>query len=395
MSIFNSLGSNYTFSFAFRALFAGGAEKKKYQLVGYLEKRYGGTAYLTYKGREALELALQAVQDTSAIVAINGFTCYAVYKATKNSGHEIHYLDVESGAMDFSPASLLKAVEKNPALKIVVVQNTLGYPCDIQALQKICRDKDLILIEDLAHSIGAAYTSGEEAGTVGDFVILSFSQDKVVDGISGGALIIRNKDFKLKGLQDSKQISRGRQLKDRCYPFLTCLIRATYPIGVGKLLHKVCRVLNLLPKPVAGNLDAGLQELPNWQAGLIRAQYRSLDWNLAHKKEIADIYASRLDTKVLLKKVNGAGGLRFPIVVNKRESLIKHLHAQGIYVSDIWYDAPIAPQKYLHLTDYKGQCPHAEELAGTILNLPTHINVSKAQAEQITVVVNEWVQHNY
>lgn len=394
MNIFNSLGSNYTFPFALKALFAGNFDIHSQKLVALLEKRYGGTAYLTYKGREALELALEAVNDKDAQVAINGFTCFAVYKAIKNSGHEVHYVDIASGSLDFSPEALLNALKKNPAIKIVVVQNTLGYPCDIQEIAKICQQKGLILIEDLAHSIGMKYASGEEAGTVGDFVILSFSQDKVVDGISGGALIIRNKKFLLASRPVGKSITLGRQLKDRFYPLLTCLIRVTYPVGIGKVLHKACRVLNLLPKPVAGNLAGGVQALPHWQSSLIEARYHALEATLAHKKEIAAIYAQLVDTKVLLKEVNGSGGLRFPIVVQNRESLIKHLHTRGIYVSDIWYDAPIAPRKYMHLTNYVNQCPQAEMVATTILNLPTHSNVSKGEAEQIATAVNEWVQRN-
>ena len=41
----------------------------------------------------------------------------------------------------------------------------------------ICKEKDIVLIEDLAHCVGAKYLNGKEAGNVGDLVVLSFSQD--------------------------------------------------------------------------------------------------------------------------------------------------------------------------------------------------------------------------
>ncbi|MBI3088721.1 MAG: DegT/DnrJ/EryC1/StrS family aminotransferase [Candidatus Colwellbacteria bacterium] len=62
-----------------------------------------------------------------------------------------------------------------------------------------------------------------------------------------------------------------------------------------------------------------------------------------------------------------------------------------VFVSDVWYDAPISPHKYLHLTNYQqGQCPLAEKIASRILNLPTHINVSEKEADRITELINQW-----
>src|SRR2546428_552227 len=73
------------------------------------------------------------------------------------------------------------------------IQNTLGYPCNIEEVKLICEQKKITLIEDLAHSIGTTYNNGVESGTMGDMTILSFSQDKIIDGISGGALITNHK----------------------------------------------------------------------------------------------------------------------------------------------------------------------------------------------------------
>ena len=73
MRIFNSLGSNYTYATAMRTIFSSGSETKRRELITYLEKRYDGRAFLTYKGREALLLALNALPQKGS-VAINGFT---------------------------------------------------------------------------------------------------------------------------------------------------------------------------------------------------------------------------------------------------------------------------------------------------------------------------------
>src|SRR5215469_1404509 len=196
MSIFNSLGSNYRFDYVLKAVFAKNDQKATDILKKYLENKYQGEVFLLYKGREAIELALKGLNlPHDSAVAFNGYTCYAVYKAVVNAGYSPKYIDIAKGSLDFSAESLKKVIKNNPAIKVLLIQNTLGYPCDIAAIAKICNEEKIILIEDLAHSIGAKYEDDSEAGTVGDFTVLSFSQDKMIDGISGGALIVRNKEL--------------------------------------------------------------------------------------------------------------------------------------------------------------------------------------------------------
>lgn len=182
MSIFNSLGSNYDFKFVLKALFS----RREGDLKKFLESKYQGKVTLTYKGRDALELALADLPKES-LVGINGFTCFAVYEAIKKAGHQALYLDIEKGELNFSADTLKRAVN----VKAVIIQNTLGYPCDIEKIAQICQENKIILIEDLAHSVGTRYKNGVEAGMIGDYVALSFSQDKMIDAVSGGALIER------------------------------------------------------------------------------------------------------------------------------------------------------------------------------------------------------------
>ncbi len=194
MSIFNSLGSNYNFKIVWQTLFSSNDKQSREALNKYLEDKYEGQVTLVYKGRQAIEMGLKNLNlHTGSFVAINGFTCFAVYEAIKNAGLNAEYLDIEKGQLNFSPDTLQKAINKNPLIKVVIIQNTLGYPCEIDKIAQICKENELTLIEDLAHSVGTKYENGKEAGSVGDFVVLSFSQDKIIDCVSGGALIKRRK----------------------------------------------------------------------------------------------------------------------------------------------------------------------------------------------------------
>ena len=392
--IFNSLGSNYNFGFSLKALFGGGGFLNQERLKKYLSNKYQGKAVLLYKGREAILLALKLLNlPKGSLVAINGYTCYAVYQPIAEIGLTPLYLDLPKTALNFSVQSLLEASEENPNLKVVIIQNTLGYPCEIEEIAEICKQKNLILIEDLAHSAGTFYKNGQQAGSVGDFVVLSFGQDKIIDAVSGGALIIRNQKYFDNSIEAAK-VSLKQRLKDRFYPEFTWKIRTYYGIGVGKLQHKLLNALGWLSKPLGAKEKIVLHEQPGWYANLALNRFENLKTEIAHRRKLAEIYATSLDKKFLIpdavEKINLSTNLRFPILVEKRAELINFLKANGLHLSDVWYDAPVAPKKYLEFSDYDAQCPQAEEFSARMLNLPTHINVSIKQAQKIASLINSW-----
>lgn len=397
MNIFNSLGSNYNLGFAVRAIISEDHNNYSSRLKIYLENNYQGKAILVYKGREALELALKLLDlPQNSSVAINGFTCYAVYKAIVNAGYKPEYLDISGRDLNFSPDAFKAKIRKNPEIKVVIIQNTLGYPCDIKEIVKICKENRIFLIEDLAHSVGTNYKNKQEAGKVGDFTVLSFSQDKIIDGVSGGALIIRNQNYQNSKSLEFRRVAIKQQLIDRLYPIFTYLIRSTYPIGAGKLIHEVLKKAGLLSNPMGSRKAEGIHSLSSWYCELSYTRFKDLQNNLSHRREIAQVYAKKIDSKLLsksaLEDIPYSTNLRFPIIVEDRSDLIKFLKGYGVYVSDIWYDAPIAPKKYMNLTDYRSQCPEAEGISLQILNLPTHQNISKKQAEEIAERVNQWLK---
>lgn len=392
MSVFNSLGSNYNFSFAINNLFSIGAEKDKRRLIEALEKKYCGEVILFYKGRQAIELALKKINIPGKSVAVTGFTCLAVAKAVEEADMKAVYLDIDNNSLNFSPETLRQAVNNNPNIEAVIMQNTLGFPQDAVEIAKICKDNDLVLIEDLAHSVGAQYINAGEAGSVGDFVALSFSQEKIIDGVSGGALIIRNDKFK--GDVQLQELPKSIGRKDRFYPVISWKIRKTYSFGLGKIIHKISRKLHFFNNPVVGgNLN---YELTNWHCKAINTQLNTIQESLNHRKDIAKIYLDGLLPQLLIEKeVNNSSCLRFPIVVSERDDLVDFLKRKGIFISDIWYDAAVAPKKYEHLSDYiAGTCPVSDAISAKILNLPTHRNVSRQDAIRMVKNINLWGENH-
>lgn len=389
MSVFNSLGSNYDISFILKSLTAHG----KTDLKNFLKKKYEGEAVLLFKGREAITLALKSLNlPKNSQVAINGFTCYAVYRAIEEAGLRPVLIDIPQDDLNFSAEDLSKKIISNPNIKVVIIQNTLGYPADAQEIAKICKENNLILIEDLAHSVGAKYANKKEAGSVGDFVILSFSQDKIIDAVSGGALVVREDKWSIVN-SDYTNPSLARQLKDRFYPHLTTKIRTAYRLGLGKAFHLFYKKIEILSTPMDGSFY-GLTNLPNFYQNLTLIAFKNLAKDLEHRKKIAKIYTKNLPAKIMFFKINSqidnSSNLRFPIFMDDRDKFVKYLKSKGFYISDIWYDAPIAPKRFMNKIDYKNDCPTSEKISERILNLPTHKNISEEQALFLCKLINLW-----
>ena len=136
-----------------------------------------------------------------------------------------------------------------------------------------------------------------------------------------------------------------------------------------------------------GSENSGLRELPYWQSCLALEYMKNESEDFFHREKIVKVYKRNLDKNFQL---DGDFLVRFPIVVKNRKALIESLNYEGVYISDIWYDAPISPKKKLSETDYNGQCVNSENISEKILNLPTHKNIKVEDALVISSIINKW-----
>lgn len=370
MNIFNSLGSNYDLNYVLHSLTAIFKRSATDQLKEWLEKKYQGKVVLLYKGREAIELALKLSNlEKDSYVAVNGYTCYVVEKAISNAGLRCEFLDIDSD-LNFSANTLERALIRNKKIKAVIIQNTLGNPSDFKNIQKVCKANNLVLIEDLAHSLIT-----HDA----DFSALSFSQDKIIDSVSGGALIIKNKKYSrnVEAINLSS-IPKKYLIKDILYPLITYLIRFTYPFGIGRFIHFISKKINILSAPM-GFDDGKLHTLPSWHTNMACYYLEKINNVESHRSEIIGIYGGR--------NVN----IRYPVLVNKPKEFVKYMKQNGVYISDTWYDHPVAPKKTGSATSYKeGTCPNAEKISQKMVNLPTHVNLNIDDAKEIINLTRKW-----
>src|SRR5215468_1541449 len=126
-------------------------------------KRFGSKySQLTSSGTSALTTALAALGiGAGDEVIMPAFTFVASFEAVLSVGAVPVLVDVDE-SLTLNPDAVRKAV--TPATKCVMPVHMCGSMADMDALKAICKEKNLLLLEDACQSIGATY-KGQYLGT--------------------------------------------------------------------------------------------------------------------------------------------------------------------------------------------------------------------------------------
>jgi dTDP-4-amino-4,6-dideoxygalactose transaminase len=125
------------------------------------------------EGDEVLVPAMTFVADAAAVRY-----CGATPVLVDSIGPEDLNLDPEDAARHIGPRT-----------RAVLATHWLGYACDLAALERMCRQHGLLLIEDCAQSITARDADGRLTGTVGAAGCFSFFSKKQLALGEGGMIL--------------------------------------------------------------------------------------------------------------------------------------------------------------------------------------------------------------
>jgi len=337
-------------------------------------------------------------------VLLQAFTCNAAANPILWTGLKPIYVDCDENTFNIDIEDLKRKITKNS--KILMVQHTFGLPADMDGINAIVRQNNLILIEDCAHALGAEYKS-KKVGSFGKAAFFSFSRDKVISSVYGG-MAVTNDDKIAESLRQSQ--------KDFGYPsyfwikqqllhpiLMNYIILPLYNfLDLGKIFLILSQWFHLVSKAVHWKEKRGKKpayfpkRLPNALALLAKNQFNKLEKFNNHRKEISDFYYEKLKgtSFILPPKFSDRKNvfLRFTVKhKNALQIIFNAWHKENILIGD-WYTTPIAPHDTkLEKMQYKiGSCPKAEKLTKITFNLPTHINVSPKDAEEIINFLNNF-----
>ncbi|OHA61973.1 MAG: hypothetical protein A2117_00210 [Candidatus Wildermuthbacteria bacterium GWA2_46_15] len=370
-------------------------------------KQYLGIkhAFTFNSGRTAWWAILKALNlKEGSEVLIQAFTCNAVVNPVRWTGFEPVFVDINERTLNIDPVDLERKITS--ASRVVLVQHTFGLAAEMEKILGICQRHNLVLIEDCAHSLGAT-DQGKRLGTLGKAAFFSFGRDKVISSVYGGLAVTDDDELgkKLKEFQSRlPQPSRFWICQQLLHPVLTnLLVIPLYGLaGMGRWLLILLQKIGLLSKAVSGKEKRGektsglLQRMPDVLILLAENQFKKLDRFVAHQREIARFYDENLTNPELILPPARSGRiyLRYPLLLKngKTDKMLDGARRKGIFLDDGWRKTVVTPPDtdQAKMGYRAGECPAAERTAQRILNLPTHVKVSREKARRIVDFLNNY-----
>ena len=176
-------------------------------------------AQLTSSGTAALTTAMSALGIGYGDEVITpAFTFVASFEAILSVGAVPVFADVDD-TLTLNPDAVRNAI--TPKTKAVMPVHMCGSMADMDALQAICKEHGLILLEDACQSIGATY-KGKAVGTIGHAGTFSFDFVKTMTCAEGGVVLTNSEDLFIKtdGYTDHGHDHKGADRGADLHPFI-------------------------------------------------------------------------------------------------------------------------------------------------------------------------------
>ena len=158
-----------------------------------IEKRFAVQhAQLLSSGTAAVSMALAASGvGAGDEVIMPCFTFVASFEAILMLGATPVVVDIDDTlTLDIDAVK----TSINPKTKAIMPVHMCGSMANLDALKTICKNHDLLLIEDACQAIGGTY-KGQALGTIGDLGCFSFDFVKTVTSGEGGAVVTNNTQY--------------------------------------------------------------------------------------------------------------------------------------------------------------------------------------------------------
>ena len=159
------------------------------------ERNYAGHtgcrhAIALANGTAALELALYALGiGAGDEVIVPSRTFIACASCAVMRGCTPVCADVDPVSQNLT-AETIRAV-MTPRTRAIIAVHLAGWPCEMDAIMALARERKLKVIEDCAQAHGATY-EGRPVGSLGDAGAFSFCQDKIITTGGEGGMLVTN-----------------------------------------------------------------------------------------------------------------------------------------------------------------------------------------------------------
>jgi perosamine synthetase len=262
------------------------------------------------------------------------------------------FADIDPTTGNLSPTGFAAAITARTKAAIPVHWG--GLPCDMAEINSIAAQRDIAVVEDAAHAIGASYR-GQAVGSLSRFTAFSFQAIKHLTTGDGGAICCLDE-------RDASEVFRRRWFGiDRAASPMSELGEREYnltDIGYKYHLNDYCAAL-------------GLANLPDLPRRLARRRAIAAQFDAALAGVAGIQHLARPDDRV-------SSWWLYGMRVQRRLDFVRALRDRGV------------PTSVCHLRIDSntvfgglGDLPHAAIFDAEQINLPVHEGLTEADVAQI------------
>jgi len=308
----------------------------------------------------ALECAVKLIKKKGEII-IPSWTWVSTANAVINGGCKPVFADVELNSRNINAQEIKNKITKKTVGVIVV--HFGGMPCDMAPIEKICKNRNIVLIEDSAETIGGTYNN-KKTGSFG-IGCFSFFPTKNITTTEGGMLTTNNiiydkyvRKLIAHGIEKNKKYPWKREAVLPGHNFRMPNHLAALGISQLKKLNSFNKKRNIIAK----SYDSFFNKFPN----IFTVQ--KIPKNFTHSYQM---YTLRVKSKY-------------------RDSLLKFLIKNKIEAS-VHFFPPLHKQKYLSKYNMS-KLKNTDILMNEILTLPISPNLSKKQIDYVKKITLYWLK---
>lgn len=280
------------------------------------------------------------------------------------------FADIDSETYNIDPQCIADKI--TPQTKAVVAVDFAGQPVKLNEIRKLCKENNLTLIEDAAHSIGSRY-NGQMVGSLADITTFSFHPVKTITCGEGGAIITDDYELykKLMNARNHGNVSFGEPFEE------------PWRYDVTSLGYNY--------------------RLTDFQSAILLNQLDRIDSFIERRKEIVEIYNHEFEDMpelILQKEIPEADSCRHLYIIQlvlerlrcTRLEFFKALSAEGVvpqvhYIPVYWFTL------YQKLGYQKGLCPRAENLYDRIMSIPLYPKMTDQDVRDTVAAVKKVVDY--
>lgn len=336
--------------------------------------KYVGAKYCTMcaNGTAALHIAMLAAGvGPGDEVITTPLTFAASANCALYVGAKVLFADIDKETYEINPGSIEKLITGKT--RAIVSVDFTGQTANLDRIKEICKEHNLVLIEDAAQSFGTSY-KGTKVGSIADITTFSFHPVKSITCGEGGAVTSNNDEY-------GKRIS----------------LFARHGITHDESLMKEA--------PHEGpwyyeQIELGYNyRLTDFQAALLLSQLKKIDKFKNRRDEIVKRYDSefsRIPEIKLMKYTEGSNTFRHLYIIQlqldklncTRREAFDALAAEGVqcqihYVPVYWFPY------YQSLGYKKGLCPNAEEVYKGFLTIPLYPKMTDEEVEDVILAIKK------